>query len=101
MTRSNRRNFSPEFKLEAAQLVDHFCTVGNNLDPEVKAEARHNKLRRIIGGLDAPVMSQVWYCVWCSEHYQGMKSCPCCLTGIYSIKEANWQMNYCCNTLLG
>lgn len=71
------------------------------LDPEVKAEARHRKLRRIIGGLDAPVMSQAWYCVWCSEHYQGVKHCPRCLTGIYSIEEANWQMNYGCNTLPG
>jgi hypothetical protein len=72
-----------------------------HLDPEVKAEARHNRLRSIIRGLGAPVMSLAWYCVWCGEHYQGMKSCPRCLTGIYSIEEANWQRNYCCNTLPG
>ncbi|CAM4363789.1 hypothetical protein C3709_22310 [Lelliottia aquatilis] len=35
---------------------------------------------------------------WCSEHYQGVKSSPRCLTGIYSIEEANLQMNYGCGT---
>ncbi|MDN8599750.1 putative zinc ribbon protein [Citrobacter sp. S2-9] len=37
-------------------------------------------------------------CVWCGDHYQGVKLCPRCQTGIYSIEEANWQINYCCRT---
>lgn len=91
----------PWFEHDQQTVARHVLMACAHLDPEVKAEARHNKLRSIIRGLDAPVMSQAWYCVWCSEHYQGVKSCPQCLTGIYSIEEANWQMNYGCNTLPG
>ncbi|ENY4946562.1 putative zinc ribbon protein [Citrobacter farmeri] len=69
-----------------------------HLDPEVKAEARHRKLRNMPNGLDATVMMLSWYCVWCSDHYQGVKHCYRCQTGIYSIEEVNWQKNYCCST---
>lgn len=91
----------PWFEHDQQTVAWHVLMACAHLDPEVKAEARHNKLRGIIRGLDAPVMSLAWYCVWCSEHYQGVKSCPRCLTGIYSIEEANRQMNDCCNTLPG
>nr|WP_277753962.1 putative zinc ribbon protein [Rosenbergiella epipactidis] len=56
-----------------------------HLDPEVKAEARHRKLHNMLNGLDATVMTLSWYCVWSGEHYQGMKLCYWCQTGIYSI----------------
>ncbi|EDI1682091.1 hypothetical protein JJJ40_004620 [Salmonella enterica] len=59
------------------------------LDPEVKAEARHRKLRSIIGGLDTPVMVRSWYCVWCENHYSGKKHCTSCGTGIYSIEDTD------------
>ena len=91
----------PWFEHDQQTVARHVLMACAHLDPEVKAEARHNRLRSIIRGLGAPVMSLAWYCVWCGEHYQGMKSCPRCLTGIYSIEEANWQRNYCCNTLPG
>ncbi|EAS5349616.1 hypothetical protein D8V81_04400 [Salmonella enterica] len=59
------------------------------LDPEVKAEARHRKLRSIIGGLDTPVTVLSWYCVWCENHYSGKKHCTSCGTGIYSIEDTD------------
>lgn len=34
-----------------------------HLDPEVKAEARRRKLRNMLNGLDATVMTLSWYCV--------------------------------------
>ncbi|MEI7074726.1 zinc-ribbon domain-containing protein [Pectobacterium versatile] len=46
-----------------------------HLDPEVKAEAQHSKLRNMLNRLDATVMTQSWYCVWCGDHYQGIKRC--------------------------
>ncbi|WP_315850621.1 DUF7828 domain-containing protein [Yersinia mollaretii] len=33
-----------------------------HLDPQVKEEARHNKLRKVVGGLDAPATVLSWYC---------------------------------------
>jgi len=33
------------------------------LDPEVKTEARHRKLRNMLNGLEATVMTLSWYCV--------------------------------------
>lgn len=68
-----------------------------HLDPEVKAEARHKKLRSMVSGLDVTMMTLSWYCVWCGDHYQGRKHCSRCQTGIYSIEETNWQINYCCS----
>ncbi|MFT2791389.1 putative zinc ribbon protein [Serratia sp. T13T92] len=65
-----------------------------NLDPQVKADARHSQLRRTVGGLAAPVAVRSWYCVRCQSHYQGEKHCITCNTGIYSIKETRWQENY-------
>jgi hypothetical protein len=62
-----------------------------HLDPEAKAEARHRKLRNMLSGLVATVMTLSWYCVWCGDHYHGVKHCYRCQTGIYSIEEANWQ----------
>lgn len=91
----------PWFEHDQQTVARHVQMNCAHLDPEVKAEARHNKLRSIIRGLDAPVMSLAWYCVWCGDHYQGVKHCPRCQTGIYSIEEASWQMNYCCHTLPG
>lgn len=44
-----------------------------NLDPAVKAETRHRKLRYMINGLDVRVMAQPWVCVWCGDHYLGVK----------------------------
>ncbi|EBS0416315.1 hypothetical protein DUB65_15055 [Salmonella enterica subsp. enterica serovar Newport] len=58
-----------------------------HLDPEVKAEARRQKLRSIIGGLDTPVAVLSWYCVWCGSYYTGKKHCASCGTGIYSIEK--------------
>ena len=91
----------PWFEHDQQTVARHVLMACAHLDPGVKAEARHNNLRSIIRGLEAPVMSLAWYCVWCGDHYQGVKYCPRCLTGIYSIEEANWQRNYCCNTLPG
>lgn len=88
----------PWFEHDQQTVARHVLMNCSHLDPEVKAEARHNKLRSLIRGLDATVMSLAWYCVWCGDHYRGVKHCPRCLTGIYSIEEANWQRNYCCNT---
>lgn len=34
-----------------------------HLDPQVKAEALHRKLRNMLNGLDATVMTLSWYCV--------------------------------------
>jgi hypothetical protein len=42
-----------------------------HLAPEVKAEARQRKLRNMLNGLDATVMTLSSYCVWCGDHYQG------------------------------
>ena len=67
------------------------CT---HLDPEVKAEARRNKLRRFISRLDSTMTVQDWYCVCCGTHYKGEKLCIKCGTGIYSIEESTWQKNY-------
>ncbi|HCU0768676.1 TPA: putative zinc ribbon protein [Raoultella planticola] len=67
------------------------CT---HLDPEVKNEVRRNKLRRFISRLDSTMTVQDWYCAWCGSHYKGEKLCIKCSTGIYSIEEACWQMNY-------
>ncbi|ECX5674575.1 hypothetical protein AA206_13180 [Salmonella enterica subsp. enterica serovar Newport] len=58
-----------------------------HLDPKVKAEARRQKLRSIIGGLDTPVAVLSWYCVWCGSYYTGKKHCASCGTGIYSIEK--------------
>ncbi|AHE72105.1 putative zinc ribbon protein [Enterobacter ludwigii] len=91
----------PWFEHDQQTVAEHVLMNCAHLDPEVKAEARRRKLRRIINGLDVTVMSLAWYCVWCGSHYQGVKYCARCLTGIYSIEEANWRMNYCCNTLPG
>ncbi|EOD4103143.1 putative zinc ribbon protein [Yersinia enterocolitica] len=43
-------------------------------------------------------MTLSWYCVWCGDHYQGIKRYYKCQTGIYSIEEVNLQRNYCCST---
>ncbi len=88
----------PWFEHDQQTVARHVLMNCAHLDPKVKAEARHSKLQRIIAELDAPLMSQAWYCVWCGSHYQGEKLCQACGTGIYSIEEANWQMNYCCST---
>ncbi|WP_422529308.1 putative zinc ribbon protein [Serratia fonticola] len=45
-----------------------------NLDPQVKADARHAQLRKTVGWLAAPVAVKVWYCVICQSHYQGGKT---------------------------
>jgi hypothetical protein len=65
-----------------------------NLNPQVKADARHEELRKTVGQLAAPIALRSWYCVWCQNHYQGEKHCIACGTGIYSIEEARWQENY-------
>lgn len=87
----------PWFEHDQQTVAGHVLMNCAHLDPEVKAEARHRKLRRLVNGLDTPVMTQSWYCVWCGNHYQGVKYCARCMTGIYSIEEANWQQGYCCS----
>ncbi|MBH3133348.1 hypothetical protein I5L50_16815 [Serratia marcescens] len=82
------------FEHDTQTVARHVLMNCAHLDPEVKAEARHRKLRSIIKGLETTVMTLSWYCVWCSDHYQGAKYCYRCHTGIYSIEEANWQNNY-------
>lgn len=54
------------------------CT---HLDPEVKVEARYRKMRNLLNGLDATMMTLSWYCVWCGDHYPGIKFCYLCQTG--------------------
>lgn len=80
-------------------VAEHVLMNCSHLDPEIKAEARRRKLRRLINGLDAPVMSLAWYSALCGSHFQGVKYCARSLIGIYSIEGANWRMNYCCNML--
>ncbi|WP_337262761.1 MULTISPECIES: putative zinc ribbon protein [unclassified Serratia (in: enterobacteria)] len=65
-----------------------------NLDPQVKAEARQEALRKAVKGLPVPAVVKSWYCVWCRDHYLGEKHCIECGTGIYSIEEAQWWENY-------
>ncbi|ENJ8540280.1 TPA: putative zinc ribbon protein [Raoultella planticola] len=91
----------PWFEHDKQTVAEHVLMNCVHQDPEVKAEARRRRLRRLIGGLEVPVVSLAWYCAWCGSHYQGVKYCANCLTGIYSIEEANWRMNYCGNTLPG
>ncbi|HBM0950714.1 putative zinc ribbon protein [Enterobacter sp. ESY66] len=89
-TFSDRAWFEHDTQTEARDVLMN-CA---HLDPQVKAEARHRKLRNMLNGLDATVMSLAWYCVWCANHYSGEKRCTACGNGIYSIEEACWQNNY-------
>lgn len=91
----------PWFEHDLQAISRHVLMNCAHLDPEVKAEARQRKLCNMLNGLDATVMTRSWYCVWCGGHYQGVKSCPRCLTGIYSIEDTNWQMHFRGNTLPG
>ncbi|GKN93359.1 Protein of uncharacterised function (DUF3279) [Klebsiella pneumoniae] len=47
----------PWFEHDLQSAARHVLMACTYLDPEVKAEAQHNKLRTIIRGLDTPVMS--------------------------------------------
>ncbi|WP_368934147.1 putative zinc ribbon protein [Citrobacter koseri] len=85
------------FEHDQRSVARHVLMNCAHLDPEVKAEAQHRKLRNMLNGLDATLMTLSWYCVWCGDHYQGVKYCCRCQTGIYSIEETNWQRNYCCS----
>jgi len=82
------------FEHDQQTVPRHVLMQCTHLDPQVKAEARHRALLSIICGLDVPVMAQSWYCVLCGGHYCGEKHCAACGTGIYSIEEASWLMNY-------
>lgn len=85
------------FEHDQRSVAQHVLMSCAHLDPEVNAETRHRKLRSIIDGLDVPVITSSWYCVWCSAHYSGDKYCASCGTGIYSNEESSWQLNYCCD----
>ncbi|MGK3261167.1 putative zinc ribbon protein [Escherichia coli] len=78
---------APWFEHDQRTVTTNVLMQCTHLDPEVKAEARCQKIRSIIGNLDAPVMVLFWYCVWCGNHYSGKKHCTSCGTGIYSIEE--------------
>ncbi|RBQ35311.1 hypothetical protein C2125_06420 [Rahnella aquatilis] len=82
------------FEHDQRSVAEHLLMNCAHLDPQVKADIRHNQLRRMVNGLDVPVRALSWYCTWCDNHYQGGKLCTQCGTGIYSIEEANWQANY-------
>ncbi|MBW7985130.1 hypothetical protein ES150_21610 [Enterobacillus tribolii] len=85
------------FEHDQRSVIQHVLMNCAHLDPEVRAEARHRKLCNTINGLDASVTTCSWYCVWCSGHYCEDKYCASCRTGIYSIEQSSWQLNYCCN----
>ena len=87
----------PWFEHDQQTVARHVLMDCAHLDPEVKAEARHRKLRSIIKGLGAPVTTRSWYCVLCGGHYSEDKYCASCGTGIYSIEGSSWQLNYCCD----
>ncbi|EOZ5388145.1 putative zinc ribbon protein [Klebsiella pneumoniae] len=89
---------NPWFEHDQQTVAESVLMRCAHLDPEVKAEIRCRRLRRMAGGLEAPVLPQDWYCVWCGSHCRGMKCCPWCRTGIFSIEKASWQTNYCCST---
>ncbi|WP_049848507.1 putative zinc ribbon protein [Trabulsiella odontotermitis] len=63
-------------------------------DPEIKAEARLRKLRNSIGEMVVPEPVLSWHCVWCGQHYQGVKLCIPCGTGIYSIEDKRQETAY-------
>lgn len=84
----------PWFEHDQRSVAEHMLMNCAHLDPQVKADTRHNQLCRMVSGLDAPATVLSWYCTWCGNHYHGGKLCFSCGTGIYSIEEANWQANY-------
>ncbi|EAS9163882.1 hypothetical protein ABN77_17665 [Salmonella enterica subsp. salamae] len=76
------------FEHDQRSVARHVLMSCAHLDPEVKADARHRKLRSMIDSLDTPVAALSWYCVWCGHHYRGKKLCPVCDTGLYSTELA-------------
>lgn len=85
---------SPWFEHDQATVAASTLMNCAHIDPAVKAEERSRILRSLVNMLNVPMMSLDWYCVWCGEHYNGEKFCTACGTGIYSIEEACWQINY-------
>ncbi|HDC2546542.1 TPA: hypothetical protein O7139_004340 [Salmonella enterica] len=75
---------SPWFEHDQRTVTTNVLMQCTHLDPEVKAEARCQKLRSMINGLDTPMAVRSWYCVWCGRNYDGEKKCMTCGTGIYS-----------------
>lgn len=70
--------YHPEYQTERPWFEHNTQTVARNvlmncahLDLEVKAETRYRKLRNMLSGLDATVMTLSWYCLWCGDYYQG------------------------------
>ncbi|MEP9902010.1 MULTISPECIES: putative zinc ribbon protein [Enterobacteriaceae] len=85
---------SPWFEHDQTTVAANKLMNCAHIDPAVKAEERSRILRSLFNKSDSPVMSLAWYCVWCGEHYNGEKFCTTCKTGIYSIEETCWQINY-------
>lgn len=85
---------SPWFEHDQTTVAANKLMNCVHIDPAVKAEERSRILRSLFNKSDSPVMSLAWYCVWCGEHYNGEKFCTTCKTGIYSIEETCWQINY-------
>ncbi|MFY0194792.1 hypothetical protein J0869_21805 [Raoultella planticola] len=85
---------SPWFEHDQTTVAANKLMNCAHIDPAVKAEERSRILRSLFNKSDSPVMSLAWYCVWCGEHYNGEKFCTTCRTGIYSIEETCWQINY-------
>ncbi|WP_172960913.1 putative zinc ribbon protein [Phytobacter sp. SCO41] len=85
---------SPWFEHDQATVAASTLMNCAHVDPAVKAEERSRILRSLVNMLNVPMMSLDWYCVWCGDHYSGEKICTTCGTGIYSIEEACWQINY-------
>lgn len=84
----------PWFEHDQASVAANTLMNCAHIDPAVKAEERSRILRSLFNKPNSTVMTLAWYCVWCGEHYSGEKLCTTCRTGIYSIEEACWQINY-------
>ncbi|MEP8660563.1 MULTISPECIES: putative zinc ribbon protein [Enterobacteriaceae] len=84
----------PWFEHDQASVAANTLMNCAHIDPAVKAEERSRILRSLFNKPNSTVMTLAWYCVWCGEHYSGEKLCTTCGTGIYSIEEACWQINY-------
>ncbi|PVZ87428.1 hypothetical protein C9426_12710 [Serratia sp. S1B] len=64
------------------------------LKTEIRKRVFMQRLRSILNSMDKVGTTRYWYCVWCKSHYQGIKHCKTCDTGIYSISRGDWSWNY-------
>ncbi|EMW1015377.1 hypothetical protein AAEK50_002259 [Serratia marcescens] len=85
---------NPWFEHDQATVAASTLMSCAHIDPVVKVEVRSRELRSLVNMLNVPMMSLDWCCVWCGDHYSGEKICTTCGTGIYSIEEVCWKINY-------